>query len=222
VSQSTVSRVLSGVLSHRVSHETRARVLEAARRLDYQPNRVARSLRDGRTRLIGFYDTWADETFDAEHEFLARIIGGLQRGCSAHDHDLLLHSPMRGRPAEDVFGKLAGGRVDGLVLHGDLSDPLVERLVRSSIPLVVIVDKVEDAPSITVHDWDGVRQLVKYLRARRYRRFAFVGPRGEGGGPLQRGYDFRGMLFERGVKEVPMLRMDSDMSEPPLDETPSA
>ena len=43
VSTATVSRVLAGV--GRARAETRARVLEAARELDYRPSEVARSLK---------------------------------------------------------------------------------------------------------------------------------------------------------------------------------
>jgi DNA-binding LacI/PurR family transcriptional regulator len=218
VSQSTVSRILNGVASFRVSDETRTRVLEAAHRLDYRPNALARSLRSGRTHLIGFHDTWASDTFNAEHEFLARIIGGLQSAAARRDCDVLLHMPMQGRSPAEVFARLTDGRVDGLILHGDTMDPLVQRLVQSKVPLVTIVDKVEGVPGVSVDDWDGARQAAQYLWARGYRRFAFLAPEQDGGGPTQRGYDWRGMLFERGIEEIPIVRMDHDEGVPPLDE----
>ncbi|HZW28117.1 MAG TPA: LacI family DNA-binding transcriptional regulator, partial [Trueperaceae bacterium] len=51
VSIGMASRVLGGYGSY--SAETARRVREAARRLDYRPNMLARSLRLGRTRAIG-------------------------------------------------------------------------------------------------------------------------------------------------------------------------
>ena len=55
LSQPTVSRILSGAEGHRVSPETRRRVTETAQQMGYWPNALARSLRQGRTHIVGFY-----------------------------------------------------------------------------------------------------------------------------------------------------------------------
>src|SRR4029079_17258130 len=52
VSKTTASRVLNG--SPNVAPETRARVLEAIRRIDYRVNVAARSLRTTRAFLVGY------------------------------------------------------------------------------------------------------------------------------------------------------------------------
>src|SRR5262249_18325704 len=54
VSQSTVSRVLSGTPSALpIATTTRERILAEARRLGYRPNPLASGLRGARTRLLG-------------------------------------------------------------------------------------------------------------------------------------------------------------------------
>lgn len=55
ISGATVSRVLSGRTDLSISPETRARVLEAAKKLGYRPNPAARALTNGRTGLVGFW-----------------------------------------------------------------------------------------------------------------------------------------------------------------------
>src|SRR3954466_5003022 len=57
VSQQTVSRVLND--SPHVRPDTRERVLEAIRKLEYRPNRVARALVTGRSNTLGvlIFDT---------------------------------------------------------------------------------------------------------------------------------------------------------------------
>jgi LacI family transcriptional regulator len=55
ISGATVSRVLSGRTDVPISPEARARVLEAAEKLGYQPNQAARALMTGRTGLVGFW-----------------------------------------------------------------------------------------------------------------------------------------------------------------------
>ena len=51
ISVSTVSRVING--KDRVSEETRKRVLQAVKELNYQPNEIARSLRSKSSKTIG-------------------------------------------------------------------------------------------------------------------------------------------------------------------------
>lgn len=55
LSGATVWRVLSGRDDVSISPETRARVLEAAEKLGYQPNAAARALMTGKTGLVGFW-----------------------------------------------------------------------------------------------------------------------------------------------------------------------
>ena len=51
VATSTVSRVLSD--NPRISDETKERVHEAVRKLNYKPNPIARSLANNKTRILG-------------------------------------------------------------------------------------------------------------------------------------------------------------------------
>jgi LacI family transcriptional regulator len=173
LSQPTVSRILSGDPQHRVAPETRRRVLETASRLGYQPNAVARSLRRGRTGIIGLY---TNHDYDARNDFLGTIIGALQRCCEVQGLDLLLHSAHGGRSAEEMFGKLRDGRIDGLILHANADDPLVTMLGQSPLPVVTVADKLPSLPAVTCDDADGMRQLMGYLWERGLRRFVFVGP----------------------------------------------
>ncbi len=173
LSQPTVSRILSGVPGHRVAEATRARVEDTARRMGYQPNAVARSLRQGRTHIVGLY---TNHDYDARNEFLGTIIGSLQRACEQQDLDLLLHSARFGRSAETMFGKLRDGRIDGLILHANADDPLVTLLGASTLPVVTIADSLPDLPSVTCDDAGGMHQIMTTLWERGYRRFVFLGP----------------------------------------------
>ncbi|HHW69807.1 MAG TPA: LacI family transcriptional regulator, partial [Clostridiales bacterium] len=51
VSPSTVSRALSGKVP--VDKETKRRVVEAVKALDYKPNVIAKALKEGRSNTIG-------------------------------------------------------------------------------------------------------------------------------------------------------------------------
>jgi DNA-binding LacI/PurR family transcriptional regulator len=174
VSKMTVSAVLGGSSAHvRVSAETRARVLEAARQMHYRPNAVARSLRRQRTNVVGLYSGYG--YLDARNPFLAEIIGGLQEGCDQHRKDLLLHGVFEGRDVDDIYAELVDGRIDGLALNAPPDDPLVDRLAKSHLPVIAIVDAVAALPSVVADDAAGTRLLVDYLARQGHRRLLFRG-----------------------------------------------
>ena len=173
LSQPTVSRILSGDSTHRAAAKTRERVWEAAKRLGYQPNAVASSLRRGRTDIIGLHTS---HNYDVRNEFMGAIVGSLQRACSQHSLDVLLHSALSGAPAREMFGKLRDGRIDGLILHATSDDPLVSLLCKSNFPVVVVADPLPGMTAVTSDDAGGMNLLIEYLWARGYRQFAFLAP----------------------------------------------
>ncbi len=173
LSQPTVSRILSGDPRHRVSPQTKQRVLDTAQRLGYQPNAVARSLRRGRTGIVGLY---TNHDYDARNDFLGTIIGALQRCCESRGLDLLLHSGRGGRSAEEMYAKLRDGRVDGLILHANADDPLAEMLSGSSLPVVTVADRLPFLPGVICDDAGGIRLILAFLRERGLRRFVFLAP----------------------------------------------
>ena len=174
LSQSTVSRILNGAQGYRVAENTRLRVLDEARRIGYRPNSIARSLRNQRTNIVGFYSGYG--YLNARNAYIASVIGGLQQACDAEALDILLHGAFRQRTTDEVFGELVDRRIDGLFLHTLATDPLVELLVESSLPVVAISDALPGLASVVTDDQDGIRQTVEHLFARGHRRIAYLAP----------------------------------------------
>jgi DNA-binding LacI/PurR family transcriptional regulator len=162
VSKMAVSVVLNGARSNtRVSPETRERILRAADDLGYRRNALARSLRTGRTNVVGFYS--GHNTLNARTPFLAEIIGGAQDACDEAGKDLLLFGKFRGKSAEDVFQAIADGRIDGLVVHAPPGDKLVEQLRSARFPAVGVVDAIPGLTSVVVDDEAGGRLQAELL-----------------------------------------------------------
>jgi DNA-binding LacI/PurR family transcriptional regulator len=207
LSQPTVSRILNGDPNHRCSKETRQRVLDAAKRMRYQPNAVARSLRRGRTDVIGLYTNF---NYDARNDFFGTVLGALQRGAERYRLDVLVHSGLHGRPVDDIHAKLRDGRVDGLILHAAADDPLIPILEHSSLPVVVIADPVASLPSVTSDDAGGMLLAIDYLWTRGYRKFAFLAPETYLGSVERRRTAFETDLALRGVPTAdrPVVRID--------------
>lgn len=226
VSVATVSAALGGnqYKTIHISEATRARVLSVAERMDYRRNINARDLRRRKTDIIGFFGP-----LDAHDIFYARLIAGLQAGCEQHQKDLLLHGEFHGRSIEHVYGELAKGRVDGLVALLMPTHPLAERLAKSPLPCVTIVNSVPGLPCVRADDDGGVRRMVRYLMDKGHRRIAYyrdgtyhtseisrydgyIGMMAESGLPAQVWTAPRGF----GVEEVRTgLRLDAPASERP-------
>ena len=109
VSVNTVSRATTGKSD--ISARTRARVLEAANRLGYRPNLMARSLVQGRTRSIGLLVT------DCTHPFYATLIRAVEEVAFNTGYSLLLSTSSDSQDREaTALHLLAERRVDGLLL----------------------------------------------------------------------------------------------------------
>jgi DNA-binding LacI/PurR family transcriptional regulator len=133
VSRSTVSYALSG--KRNVSEETRERIQQVIKELDYQPNAAARALKEGRTRTLGLVIPPAARRLTyMQLEFVAAVL----EAAALSDLDVLL-SPSGAEPDRSFERLVEGRRVDGVILMEiRLEDPRVTRLQRAGMPFVTI------------------------------------------------------------------------------------
>lgn len=172
VSKVTVSSVLNGSRSNtRVSASTRERILSVVAELGYHPSAIARSLRRKRTNIIGYYSGYG--FISLRNQFSTEIISGLQDGCEEHGKDLLLHGAFRGASVEDIYAELASGKIDGLALFAPENHPLIERLSRSHLPVVLLADGAANLPSVIADDYKGSQLVADYLHAKNHRRILY-------------------------------------------------
>ena len=173
VATSSASRALSH--GRGVSDETRRRVLEAARELDYQPNLLAKSLRRGATQSIGFV------VRDISNPLLAEIALGAELVLREAGHGMLLTNS-EGEPSLDAehIRMLAQRRVDGLLLS--LSDeafgPMVAELRQLSVPFVTIDRHVRfpgQYGSVVCDHAGAIRVVVDHLIGLGHRRIGLTG-----------------------------------------------
>lgn len=178
VSVATVSRVLNGYPD--VREETRRRVLEHARELDYTPSAAARTLVTKRSYVIGvLLDTGVGHP-DIHHPFFQEVLVGLKNGVGARGFDLLLFStddPGNGFETPSVLRRARHHRVDGVVLMGvDTADAEVLKLVRSRIPSVAVdIDLVGPRAGYVMSDnVGGARLAVRHLHELGHERIATI------------------------------------------------
>jgi len=208
LSQPTVSRILNGDQKHRASTQTRERVWETARRLGYRPNAIARSLRRGRTDIIGVH---SGSNYDVRNDFLGAIVGAVQTASADLGYDVLLHRAESGSSTEALFAKLRDGRIDGLILHTNAEDPLVGLLRESSLPVVAVADALPGLTAVTNDDCAGMTGLLEELWRRGYRRFAYLKPHLRLLSVEQRAQVYAEFLRSRGVAAADRLVFESEM-----------
>lgn len=131
VSQATVSYLLNNTPGQSISDKTRHKVLEAAERLGYMPNRNARALRLGRSDIVLF------PLGDAP---LSQLFADVINACSAElnrqGFTLVADATMYPSPAEaaDAWLRLGPAAFVDLILPAD--HDAVERMSRAGIARV--------------------------------------------------------------------------------------
>jgi DNA-binding LacI/PurR family transcriptional regulator len=111
VSTATVSMVLSGVNTARISPRTQQRVREAAEAVGYEPNSVARSLRTQRTRLVGLVSDTIATT-----PFAGRMLAGANDVAREHGRLVILVDTEGDAGAErQALQALSGQQVDAMI-----------------------------------------------------------------------------------------------------------
>ncbi len=135
ISIGTVSRALNDRAD--VNPLTRERVREAAAKLGYSPNQSGRSLRRGRTDLIGMIVPVGSDNALINTVFLS-VLDGLRRRLGEHDLDLAIF--LEGGK-DDRLGALRRvterGLADALIIADTESfDPRVDYLTKLAKPFV--------------------------------------------------------------------------------------
>ncbi len=176
VSAATVSRVLNGKPTVDPGYADRVR--DAAARLGYRPNGVARNLRRRATDLVALIIS------DVGNPFFTAITRGVEDVARRHGYSVLLCNA--DEDAEKEGGYLAVAereQVAGVILSPHHGSTDVSRLIEAEIPLVV-VDRLLDrgrVDSVTVQSRQGARAATDHLIDAGWRRPACItGPEDAG------------------------------------------
>lgn len=172
VSISTVSVALNDVAGARVNAETRRRIQEAAQRLGYAPNSLARGLRRQRSGIVGFLGDQVATTPYAVDMILGAQVTLREAGS------LMILMNTEGDPdvEEQEIATLRQQQVDGVMYaamyHRELRLPAGLR----DVPTVVVDAEVDDQDVswVVPDEVAGARDAVRELLGHGRRRIGFV------------------------------------------------
>ncbi len=196
VSTASVSLVLRGVPGP--SAATRERVLEAAARLGYRPDRTASLLARRRSRLVGVM-------MDVRSPFQAELVEDLHEAADRLGYDVVLSTITRSRDERRAVETLVDSRCEALVLLGPDAPAADLAALDRQLPVVVVGRPVGTRPSaggvdglgvdglgvdvVRVADDDGVGLAVAHLAELGHRAVTYLdGGRGTIAASRRRGY----------------------------------
>ena len=192
VSQSAVSRAFSPGAS--VSPKTIEKVMQVADSLGYRPNIIARSLITGRSRIIGMIVAYLGNPFySAALENLSQVLQA--KGY----HVLVFMAYNTAEELDRVVHDLLGYQVDGIIAASvSLSNSLADRCREAGIPLVLFNRHQgrRGPTAVTSNNYDGAKQIARYLASAGCRRIAHIAGWGESSTGSERLAGFRDGLAE--------------------------
>lgn len=170
VSFGTVSRVINNDVH--VKPETRERVIETMRRLNFVANRQARSLAGGKSHVIGMLVP------DLGTGYIGEIIRGIDDELGMAGYDLMLYTTHRAAAKEAGYvGNLAQDMADGLLLVLPRNPvDYTGTLTRRKYPYVLIDHQGtgEDCAAVGATNWQGAYNATDYLIKLGHRRIGFI------------------------------------------------
>lgn len=194
VSISTVSRVMRGTAP--VAQDTRERVLTAVDELRYRPNRLGRSLAEGRHAANGIVFP------DLSGPYFAEVVLGYEEVAAERGRSVLILSTHGREAAREMVTDLAG-RVDGMVVLGrTVDDEVIHDLAGGGLPLVLIArQQLADVDSVTSENTRSARRLAAHLAGEHgYRDLVFLGDAQSSPDTAERWQGFCDELRRHGVE----------------------
>jgi LacI family transcriptional regulator len=172
ITVSTVSRALSGFAA--ISESTRQTVIDAAKRLNYSPNRLASALKSGKTYIVGVIVP------SVQAHFFASVIHSIEEGLKDSGYRIILYQSNESVDSEIKGVKtLLEAQVDGIIASISLETDDVshfQEIITQNKPLILF-DRTStklNVPTVTLNDFHAGFQATQHLIDQGYKNIAFV------------------------------------------------
>lgn len=206
VDSSTVSRVINNDSSLSIKLETRERILNAIKELNYTPNLAARNLKNRETKILGLAIT------DFFNPVMASIIHGAELRAKREGYNLLVYSAEQDQ--SKIINSLVDRQIDGLLISSpEFGDEDILKLNDKDLPIISVNRKVLGMENyVTVNDMQGSKLGVKHLIEFGHKKIAHIS------GPLytttgvERLMGYRKAINEENIKFTSEFVQESEYS----------
>ncbi len=210
VGRSTVCRALRN--EARIRPDTKARILAIADDLKYRPNRIARSLALGKSRMVGILAT------PTVIPVFNTLIEPIETALRKSGYSMLFNSAS-GDPVTEraTIEHMIDNQVAGVIVHPRLSKPdaeIYKKLINFGANVVVIDRYVEglEVPQIVLNGYQTARLATAHLMSFGHRKIAnlTISHANYAGQERLRGY--RDALSAAGISENPSYIIETQLS----------
>jgi len=216
VSPKTVSRVLNE--SHLVAEETRKRVWEAIRKLDYHPNVMASSLKKKRSNTIGFVVPYGSDFVFHDLNMMEQL-RGVHDAVTQEGYNLLVSVPLSKKDSHQEAVRLLKKRsVDGVILYPSAGiDPIIAEFDAKSLRYVTLgmYSERQETNFVEINVFPGAYLATQFLLAQGHQVIGLVTrPKSFFNYPKEDLYvqGYRKALKEAGVEFRPELVREGDFT----------
>ena len=172
VSTATVSYVLNDKKS--ISEQTKTRVYDAIRDLNYVPDLSARSLSSRDSKLIGIVipQTEPGSKLMLQNDFYSEIVGSIEYHARQHGYHVIISAT----DVNESYLTLAKERnLDGIIVIGMYPDDFYRQMKKTQIPIVLIDSYCNDHyyHSIRIDDAYGSYLATNHVIGYGHKKIAF-------------------------------------------------
>lgn len=171
-SKTLISMVLNGKGNqYGISKKTQAMVLDAIAKLNYSPNKFAKSLRTGKSYFIGLIVT------DISNPFYSTIAKSIENVLFENDYNLMVCSTEENEEREKLLVEMMVNQqgVDGLIVASTFKTSSFYDQARFSKTPIVFIDRVVplfNANYVVIDNYGGSVEIITHLIKRNCRKIA--------------------------------------------------
>ncbi|TDE01277.1 LacI family DNA-binding transcriptional regulator [Flavobacterium hiemivividum] len=173
ITAATVSRALNN--NPKISEATRLLVLETAAKMNYKQNKLAQSLRSGKSHNVGVIVPRIDSNF------FASVIRGIEEELRPVGYHVIITQTNEDevRQSENITA-LLNAQVDGILMSisnvSEANDHVINNVVKQNVPLIFF-DRKKEMPgvsSVTINDFEAGYLATKNLIEQGCKRIAHL------------------------------------------------
>jgi LacI family transcriptional regulator len=173
-SYSTISRVLNGKAKEfRISDETCQSIIDAAEKLDYRPNILARSLRLRKTHTIGLIVP------DIQNPFFGELSWRIEKLLREHGYSTILCNTNEIPENEEFYLKvLVDRQVDGIIISPIQTEEWEDLESIQKDTSIILIDRIFNQtklPWVTSNNVVAAETVTDELINRGYTKIAYLG-----------------------------------------------
>ena len=168
---STVARALNDHPA--ISTATKKAVRETATRLNYRQNKLASSLRSGRSNIIGVIVP------NLHVSFFSSVVSGIEKVMNANGYNILLYQSNESQAHEaDGIGTFLKSRVDGIIssVTTETHDAVYSEIKNRNIPLMFFDRELPElnVSSVIIDDYAGGFIATEHLIKQGYQKILHI------------------------------------------------